>query len=263
MNRQHRPRKRFGQHFLHDQDTIDRIVSTFNPHPGQVIIEIGPGRGALTLPLLQRIGELHVVELDSDLIAYLRTRCKDCGTLHIHAADALKFDFSRFSSTDLRIIGNLPYNISTPLLFHLLEYKDYVRDMQFMLQREVVERICSVPGRHSYGRLSVMLQYHYEVEQLFCVGPEVFTPPPRVDSAVVRLIPWSEPRYQPADSRLLSQIVKASFAQRRKTLRNALRGIITAEQLHTLGINPSSRAENLDVESFVSLANLCSTDRNQ
>ena len=262
MNRLHRPRKRFGQHFLQDRGTIDRIIAAIHAQPGQHIIEIGPGKGALTIPLLECVGEMHAVELDRDLAGYLAIRCQAYGTLHIHSADVLKFDFSQFPVADLRIVGNLPYNISTPLLFHLLDYKDHIRDMLFMLQREVVERICSVPGNRSYGRLTVMLQYHYEIEPLFSIGPEVFAPAPRVDSAVIRLKPWSEPRYQKTDTMILSRIVKAAFAQRRKTLRNALRGIIPETQLDALGI-ASSRAETLPVEAYVSLADFCSRLRTE
>lgn len=259
---QHQPRKRFGQHFLHDQATIERILAVINAQPGQRIIEIGPGKGVLTIPLLQRVREMDVVELDRDLVNYLSACCREAGTLRIHSEDALEFDFGRFPA-GLRIVGNLPYNISTPLLFHLLEYADHIEDMLFMLQREVVERICSVPGSRRYGRLSVMLQYHYETDQLFTIGPDAFSPPPRIESAMIRLRPWSEPRYRQTDMKVFSQIVKAAFAQRRKTLRNALKGIVSSSQLREIGIAPSSRAEILPIEAYVSLANLVCNNKNQ
>jgi 16S rRNA (adenine1518-N6/adenine1519-N6)-dimethyltransferase len=206
---------------------------------------------------------MNVVELDRDLASYLVMRCQEYGTLHIHSADALKFDFSQFSINDLRIVGNLPYNISTPFLFHLLDYRDHIKDMLFMLQREVVDRICAKPGNRSYGRLSVMLQYYYDVEQLFTIGPEVFSPPPRVESTVIKLKPWSVPQYEQTDMLIFSKIVKAAFAQRRKTLRNALKGIISATLLSDLKIAPSARAESLPIETFVSLANLYCANKNQ
>jgi 16S rRNA (adenine1518-N6/adenine1519-N6)-dimethyltransferase len=262
LNSQHQPRKRFGQHFLHDQATIERILAAINAQPGQHIIEIGPGKGVLTISLLERVGEMDVVELDRDLVNYLTTRCQETGTLRIHSADVLKFDFSQFPA-DLRIVGNLPYNISTPLLFHLLDYKDHIKDMLFMLQREVVERICSAPGSRSYGRLSVMLQYHYEVDQLFTIGPYAFSPVPRIESTMIRLRPWSEPRYQQTDMKVFSRIVKTAFAQRRKTLRNALKGIVSASQLREINIAPSSRAEILPIEAYVLLTNLVCNNKNQ
>ncbi len=263
VNNQHQPRKRFGQHFLHDQATIERILAAINAQPGQNIIEIGPGKGALTIPLLTRVGEMNVVELDRDLASYLMMRCQEHGILHIHSADALKFDFSQFSMTDLRVVGNLPYNISTPFLFHLLDYTDHIKDMLFMLQREVVDRICAIPCSRNYGRLSIMLQYYYEVDQLFTIGPEVFSPPPRVDSAMIKLKPWSVPQYEQTDRLIFSQIVKAAFAQRRKTLRNALKGIVSATLLSDLKIAPSTRAEALPIETFVSLVNLYCAYKNQ
>jgi len=263
VNNKHQPRKRFGQHFLRDQATIERIIAAINAQPGENIIEIGPGKGALTIPLLIHVGEINVVELDRDLASYLMMRCREFGTLHIHSADALKFDFSLFSMTALRIVGNLPYNISTPFLFHLLGYTEHIKDMLFMLQKEVVDRICATPGNRNYGRLSIMLQYHYEVEQLFTIGPEVFSPPPRVDSAMIKLKPWSVPQYKKTDSVIFSKIVKAAFAQRRKTLRNALKGIVPSTLLSDLKIAPSTRAETLPIETFVSLANMYCANKNQ
>jgi 16S rRNA (adenine1518-N6/adenine1519-N6)-dimethyltransferase len=263
MIKKHQPRKRFGQHFLHDNATIERILAAINAQPGQNIIEIGPGKGALTIPLLINVGAMNVVELDRDLATYLMMRCQEYGALHIHSADALKFDFSQFPMNDLRIVGNLPYNISTPFLFHLLDYREHIKDMLFMLQREVVDRICAKPGNRSYGRLSIMLQYYYDVEQLFTIGPEVFSPPPRVESTVIKLKPWSVPQYERTDMLIFSKIVKAAFAQRRKTLRNALKGIISATILSDLKIEPSARAETLPIETFVSLANLYCANKNQ
>ena len=252
---QHRSRKRFGQHFLHDQEIIDRIIAAIAPAPGQCLIEIGPGTGALTLPLLQRVGELHVVELDRDLAAELVRYCQGAGILHMHCQDALDFDFRGLAADrkDIRIIGNLPYNISTPLVFHLLETADHISDMMFMLQEEVVDRMTADPGSKVYGRLSVMVQAQCRVEKLFTVGAVSFTPPPKVSSAIIRLIPRMQTGIQDYDT--FADIVRQSFNQRRKTLRNALKGRISEQQMQTLGIFPGLRPEQLTVEQFISLAN--------
>jgi len=204
----HKARKRFGQNFLHDPQVIQRIVNSIRPRAGQTMVEIGPGEGALTRELLPILGQLDVVELDRDLIPLLQSACTQLGELRIHQADALKFDFCQLSPgpAQLRVVGNLPYNISTPLLFHLLGMSHCIEDMHFMLQKEVVERITAGPGSGQYGRLSVMLQFHCESEMLFTVGPGAFRPAPKVDSAVVRLIPHRQPPVA-VDPELLSQLV--------------------------------------------------------
>jgi len=250
----HHPRKRFGQHFLHDQEVIDHIIAAIAPAPGQCMVEIGPGTGALTLPLLQSIGELHVVELDRDLAAELVRHCQGAGTLHMHCQDALNFDF-RELATDrkgVRVIGNLPYNISTPMIFHLLETADCIQDMVFMLQEEVVDRMCAGPGTRTYGRLSIMVQAQCKVDKLFTVSAESFTPPPKVFSAIIRLIPQMQTSIQ--DYGIFADIVRQAFNQRRKTLRNALKDMMDAQQIANLGIDPGMRPEQLTVEQFVGLA---------
>lgn len=252
---QHRPRKRFGQHFLDDRQVIDRIIAAIAPAPGQCIVEIGPGAGALTLALLQHLGELHVVELDRDLAAELVQRCQGAGILHMYCQDALEFAFRDLAADGetIRAIGNLPYNISTPLIFHLLEAADRIQDMVFMLQEEVVDRLCAEPGNKTYGRLSVMVQARCRVEKLFTVSAASFTPPPKVSSAMVRLIPRMQTGIQ--DYGAFADIVRQSFNQRRKTLRNALKDMVDAQRIANLGIDPGVRPEQLTVEQFVRLAN--------
>lgn len=252
-----RPRKRFGQHFLRDRSVIERILAEFDPEPGDTVVEIGPGQGALTLPLLDRLGRLHVVELDRDLAAEIPRLCAGRGEVRVHAVDALRFDFAGLADArQLRVIGNLPYNISTPLLFHLLEQADAIRDMLFMVQKEVGERLAAPPGGKDYGRLSVMIQWRCEVERLFDVGPSAFTPPPRVDSSVVRLRPRGHADCAVRSPQRLSRLVQAAFAQRRKTLRNSLRGLVTAEQLAQAGIDPDRRAETLGARDFMRLSDV-------
>jgi 16S rRNA (adenine1518-N6/adenine1519-N6)-dimethyltransferase len=252
----HRPRKRFGQNFLHDPAVIGRIVATINPADSEQLVEIGPGQGAITLPLLQQAGRLAVVELDRDLVGPLRDRCEDQGELTVYNSDALRFNFCELAGNGaLRIIGNLPYNISTPLLFHLLGQHHCIRDMHFMLQKEVVERMAATPGSRQYGRLSVMLQYRCEVTHLFNIGSGAFTPPPKVESAFVRLVPYTSPPVQVNDAVVFEQLVRQAFAQRRKTLRNALRGMLEADAIRALGIDPVARAETLGVSDFAALAN--------
>jgi len=252
----HRPRKRFGQNFLHDPVVIGKIVSAVNPASKDMLFEIGPGQGAITAPLLAAAGELSVVELDRDLIGPLQRQCAEIGKLVIHNADALTFDFCQFAQdTPLRVVGNLPYNISTPLLFHLLEQHHCIKDMHFMLQKEVVERMAASPGSRQYGRLSIMLQYRCRVTPLFNIGPESFDPPPKVDSAFVRLEPFEQPRVQVTDEALFEQLVKQAFSQRRKTLRNTLRDMLDAREMTELGIDPSARAETLAIQDFATLAN--------
>lgn len=249
-------RKRFGQHFLHDPAVIDRIVAAIAPQPDQCLVEIGPGRGALTDRLLPAAGRLDAVEIDRDLAAALLARYPRESGLVLHQADALAFDWSALAAARgarLRLAGNLPYNISTPLLFGLLAARSHVHDMHFMLQREVVQRIVAVPGSEHYGRLGVMLAPFVRAQQLFDVGPGAFTPPPAVWSAVVRLqvveVPpaWAQtPRY--------AQIVAAAFGQRRKTLRNALRALLPADAIAAAGVDPGARAETLTPAQFGALA---------
>ena len=256
----HRPRKRFGQNFLHDPGIINRIVSVIAPQPGDRLVEIGPGKGAITLPLLQAAGRLQVVELDRDLIAPLQARCSSAGELTVHNADALKTDFCGLAGGDaLRVVGNLPYNISTPLLFHLLTQSHCIADMHFMLQKEVVDRLAAAPGSGQYGRLSVMVQYRCEVTPLFTIGPGAFQPPPRVDSAFVRLQPWRKPPVNVHDEAMLGHIVQQAFGQRRKTLRNALRATLDEAQIRSVDIDPAARAEVLGIADFARLANLASS----
>ena len=251
----HRPRKRFGQNFLHDQGVIERILSHVDPQPGQLLVEIGPGQGALTRGLLERAGELDAIELDRDLLRPLEQRCAPFGDLRLHNADALKFDFRSLTDGErkLRLVGNLPYNISTPLLFHLVEQADVIEDMHFMLQKEVVDRMAAGPGTKTYGRLSVMLQVSCEVTPLFDIGPESFDPPPKVYSSVVRLRPRRQPLVAAADMRAFGDLVSAAFHQRRKTLRNNLKGLLDAEQISALGIDPGIRSETLSLRQFILL----------
>lgn len=249
-------KKRFGQNFLHDANIIHKIVSVINPKPGQHIVEIGPGKGALTKHILPLAKKLDVIEIDRDLILPLEKECQSLGELHIHQADALDFDFSIFSkgSEKIRIIGNLPYNISTPLLFHLITFNTIIDDMHFMLQKEVVNRICAKPGNKIYGRLSVMIQYHCETERLFDVPPSCFYPIPKVDSAIIRLKPNETLPLDQIQYKQFSAIVKKAFGHRRKTLANSLKDIISSEQWNKLGIDRTLRPEQLSVTDFIQLA---------
>lgn len=251
----HRARKRFGQNFLHDPAIIQRIVDVVNPQQQDHIIEIGPGKGAITKLILERVDKLDVIEIDRDLVNALKTSLGNDKRLNIHEADALKLDLSQFAQTDLRIVGNLPYNISTPLLFHLLTYKDCIKDMIFMLQKEVVNRICAEPGNKQYGRLTIMLQYYCDVESLFTIKPGAFSPSPKVDSAIVKLTPLAKPRYELLDHESLKVVVREAFSQRRKTIRNALKKYIAESEIKELGIAPETRAEKLEIADFVKLAN--------
>lgn len=252
------PRKRFGQHFLHDKHIIQRLVHVIDPRPEQHIVEIGPGQGALTLPILKEIGQLDVVEIDWDLIPALKMRCLGKGALIVHQADALEFDFSSLvhHSEPLRIIGNLPYNISTPLIFHLLTFAKNISDMHFMLQKEVVDRLAAKSGDDAYGRLSIMVQYHCEVKYLFHVPPSAFYPPPKVDSSVVRLIPHVSYPHMAHDYEHFAHLVKEAFSHRRKTLRNALKQMVSDELWEKSKIDPHLRPEELGVADYVSLSNL-------
>ena len=252
----HVARKRFGQNFLVDQGIIGAIVSAIDPQRGDTVVEIGPGLGAITEPLLQRVDCLHVVEIDRDLIARLK-RQHPPQRLAIHEGDALAFDFASIGR-DLRLVGNLPYNISTPLLFHLADCAEIVRDMHFMLQKEVVERMVAEPGDGDFGRLSVMLQYRFWLEWLIDVPPESFDPPPKVDSAVVRLIPKPIAELHAKSPETLSQVVQKAFSQRRKMLRNTLKGTLDDAGFAALGIDPTRRAEDLAVDDYVRMANYLS-----
>ncbi|MDH5301336.1 MAG: 16S rRNA (adenine(1518)-N(6)/adenine(1519)-N(6))-dimethyltransferase RsmA [Gammaproteobacteria bacterium] len=258
--KEHKARKRFGQNFLHDPNVINRIVACINPKKGDRMVEIGPGQGAMTTPLLAALGEIDVVELDRDLIPILHQLLDDKGTLRIHSADALKFDFAslRQSGEKLRVVGNLPYNISTPLIFHLLEQAEIIQDMHFMLQKEVVDRLAAAPDSKAYGRLSVMVQYYCAVDKLFNVGPGAFKPAPKVDSAIVRLVPHAKPPVEVKDMQLFAEVVNRAFGQRRKTLRQAIKGLVSAEQMESIGIDSNRRGETLSLEDFAALANLVS-----
>ncbi|CAN5376991.1 16S rRNA (adenine(1518)-N(6)/adenine(1519)-N(6))-dimethyltransferaseRsmA [soil metagenome] len=253
----HYPRKRFGQHFLHDQQVITRLVAAISPTADELVVEIGPGLGALTKVLLPLTSKLHAIELDRDIIPKLEAACQPLGTLLIHQADALRFDFTSLVTSDkkLRVVGNLPYNISTPLLFHLLDQIDLVQDMHFMLQREVVERLAAKVATKAYGRLSVMVQYFCQVELLFLVPAEAFTPPPAVESAIIRLVPYEQSPFPATNINNLRRIVTLAFSQRRKTLRNSLKEMFEATELQALGIDPGMRAEELTVAEFVKLSN--------
>ena len=256
-NMAHIPRKRFGQNFLHDFGIINHIVSSLQAKPGQHFVEIGPGQGALTEPLLKQGVNLDVVELDRDLVGLLARQFDRYPNLNIHSADALKFDFSALAEhgEKLRIIGNLPYNISTPLMFHLLESADCVEDMHFMLQKEVVDRICATPGGKEYGRLSIMMQYYCTAEHLFDVGPESFDPAPKVMSAIIRLVPHRQPPVQVNDLAKFKAIVTQAFSQRRKTIRNSLKKSIIEADFDALAIDPKLRAENLSLHDFARISN--------
>ena len=274
----HLPRKRFGQHFLTDAGVIDAIVGAIHPQAGDLMAEIGPGLGALTAPLLRHLKRLHAIEIDRDVIARLQ-KTFPAEKLLIHAGDALAFDFSRVVEEEsydtvggsgspaigaaapavapvLRVVGNLPYNISTPLLFHLADFSHLIIDCHFMLQKEVVQRMVATPGNKAFGRLSVMLQYRFAMESVLDVPPDAFDPPPKVESAVVRMIPKPAAERAARDEHLLGEIVTQAFGQRRKTLRNTLKGRVSDGQFAQAAIDPGARAEEIDVERYVALANL-------
>ena len=259
---QHRARKRFGQNFLRDLGIISRIVRAVGPRSTDRLVEIGPGQGALTEPLLEAAGHLEVIELDRDLIPGLRVQFFNYPDFVIHEGDALKFDFAALKGDGpaLRVVGNLPYNISTPLIVHLLAAGDAVEDMHFMLQKEVVERLAAEPGGTDWGRLSVMAQYYCHVEQLFIVPPEAFVPRPKVDSAIVRLTPHEKLPHVADDPALLFELVKLAFGQRRKTLRNNVKGRVSHETLESLGIDPVRRPQTLSVAEYVAIANRVAAD---
>jgi 16S rRNA (adenine1518-N6/adenine1519-N6)-dimethyltransferase len=285
----HIPKKRFGQNFLSDRDIIASCVAAIRPEIDDLMVEIGPGLGALTQPLLGKLKHLHVVELDRDIVQWMQGHYAQ-DTITIHNVDALKFDFTAIqagseqtmvarrleggekvhetrqetghadnkaaiSIKPIRVVGNLPYNISTPILFHLLDNLAHITDMHFMLQKEVVERMVAAPSTAAYGRLSVMLQYRLQMEYLFTVPPEAFEPPPKVESAFVRAVPHAHLPYTARDEALLAKIVTSAFGQRRKTLRNTLKGMLDDQGFTALGIDPQLRAENLSVAEFVAIAN--------
>jgi 16S rRNA (adenine1518-N6/adenine1519-N6)-dimethyltransferase len=253
-----RARKRFGQHFLHDPGVLRRIVEAIDPRPDERIVEIGPGRGALTLPLLERCGRLEVIEIDRDLAAHLPGLAAGRGELVVHEADVLDVDFAALhgGGQRLRVCGNLPYNISTPLLFRLLESRAVIADMHFMLQKEVVDRMVAPPGGKEYGRLTVMLAAACRAQALFRVGRGAFQPPPAVDSAVVRLVPHLGDPFPLPDPVRFARVVAAAFSKRRKTLRNSLRGLIDAQQIAAAGIDAERRPETLAPAEFARLAAL-------
>lgn len=249
----HIPKKRFGQNFLIDQDIIRGLIDAIRPNSTDLMVEIGPGLGAMTKPLLAALDHLHVVELDRDVVAWMESHYP-AGKITIHNIDALKFDFTSLGER-IRVVGNLPYNISTPILFHLLDNVKHIIDMHFMLQKEVVERMVAAPSTSEYGRLSVMLQYKLQMEYLFTVPPEAFDPAPKVESAFVRAVPYDSLPFPAKDEALLGKVVTAAFGQRRKTLRNTLKGLLDDAGFVALGIDPQLRAENLGVAQFVAIAN--------
>ena len=251
------PKKSLGQHFLTDRSMIDMIVLAVNPQPGDRLVEIGPGQGAITLPLLRKHGELTAIEFDRDLIVPLSHAAQGVGTLTVIHKDVLEVDFTKLAAEDkLRLVGNLPYNLSSPILFHALEHAGVVRDMHFRLQKEVVDRMAAAPGSKVYGRLSVMLQAYCTVTSLFDVPPSAFRPPPKVDSAVARLVPHAPEQVGINDHKRFANVVRAAFGQRRKTLRNALSGVCDTDQIEAAGLRPDLRAEQVEVAAFVRLANL-------
>lgn len=251
----HIPRKRFGQNFLTDQVVLHNIIRAIDPQSDDVMVEIGPGLAAMTSLLLQSLKQLHVVELDRDLVTHLQKNF-DPNRLIVHSADALQFDFASIPvapGKKLRVVGNLPYNISSPLLFHLADIAPQVQDQHFMLQKEVVERMVAEPGSKTYGRLSVMLQWRYHMELMFIVPPTAFDPPPRVESAIVRMIPIAQPLA--CEQVKLEQVVLKAFSQRRKVLRNCVAGMFTENELIDAGVDPQARPETVPMEQFVALAN--------
>ncbi|RRN80858.1 16S rRNA (adenine(1518)-N(6)/adenine(1519)-N(6))-dimethyltransferase RsmA [Pseudoxanthomonas sp. SGD-10] len=256
MTTSHTPKKSLGQNFLHDARYIERIVQAIDPRPGDRVVEIGPGQGALTLPLLRRHGALTVIEFDRDLVGPLADMAAPVGQLEIIHRDVLQVDLTALAGGGrIKLAGNLPYNISSPILFHALDHAAAIRDMVFMLQKEVVDRMGAAPGSKVYGRLSVMLQAYCQVQPLFVVPPGAFRPAPKVDSAVVRLVPRDPATIGIADRDRFAHVVRAAFGQRRKTLRNALRDVCTPEQFEAAGVSADDRAEQVDVAGFVRLAN--------
>jgi len=259
----HVARKRFGQNFLHDQQVIDRIIACIAPKATDLLVEIGPGQAALTRPLLASGAELHLLELDRDLVAKLEKQFAGQPNITIHSCDALRADLAELTGhRPFRLIGNLPYNISTPLIFHVLQWSDLIIDMHFMLQKEVVDRMAAPPGSRTYGRLSVMTQFRADVRSLFDVLPESFTPVPRVCSSIVRLQPLKQPPFDAGSFENMSRVVAAAFSMRRKTLRNSLRDVLTEDEIINAGIEPGQRAEQLSLSQFAALARSLPYDAN-
>jgi 16S rRNA (adenine1518-N6/adenine1519-N6)-dimethyltransferase len=254
----HRARKRFGQNFLHDAHVIARIVKAITPREGQLLVEIGPGKGAITEPLLEASDQLTTIEIDRDLAAALRARFATNPGFRLIEQDVLDFDFASLNAPPgtLRILGNLPYNISTPLLFHLLQYHDLIADMVFMLQLEVVNRLAASPGDADYGRLSVMMQYFCKVERLFKVPASAFVPQPKVESAIVKLTPLRPLPYPATNVDTFAKVVRAAFSQRRKTIRNTLKNLLSSEELANLDLDLTLRPENLHLEDYVRIADI-------
>lgn len=258
----HRARKRFGQNFLIDQGIIRDIVRAIHPRNSDHLVEIGPGKGAITEQLAAQCDHLSVIELDRDLVPWLKVKFEKHPGFQLFQADALAFDFAQLITDDtpLRIVGNLPYNISTPLIFHLLSYAGKVQDMHFMLQKEVVKRMAALPGESAYGRLGIMVQYFCDVEALFEVPPTSFDPAPKVDSAIVRLTPYKTLPYPAKNLKVFEKLVNLSFQQRRKTLRNSLKNALSTEVIASLPVDTGVRAETLSLETFVTLSNLLSEE---
>ena len=254
-------KKHLGQNFLHEKGVIDKIVQAINPQPGDIVVEIGPGQGALTFPLLKKHGEVTAIEFDRDLHAPLQAAAREHGRLHLIEGDVLGVDFTALAAQrgdtrgQIRLVGNLPYNLSSPILFHALDHAAAIRDMHFMLQKEVVERMAAGPGSKVYGRLSVMLQAYCSVTPLFIVPPGAFRPAPKVDSAVVRMVPKPSEQIAVRDRKAFANVVRAAFGQRRKTLRNALNGVASVAAIEAAGLRPELRAEQIDVADFIHLAN--------
>ena len=255
----HKHKKQFGQNFLNNPRIIQLIVASIRPKTEDHLVEIGPGEAALSEPLLNVVKKMDIIEIDNDLIKPLTQRFANNPAFHLHHTDALSFNYTTLldsKSERLRIVGNLPYNISSPLMFHLLTFASNISDMHFMLQKEVVDRICAQPGSRTFGRLSVMIQYACQTENLFVVAPENFNPPPKVDSAIVRLVPYQTKPFIAHNEVLFAKLVKQAFSQKRKTLRNTLKGLLETEHIEQCGIDPSARAESLSVKQFVDMANL-------
>jgi 16S rRNA (adenine1518-N6/adenine1519-N6)-dimethyltransferase len=250
----HIPKKRFGQNFLHDPDIIRSLVAAIRPQPDDLMVEIGPGLGALTQPLLRALDHLHVVELDRDIISWMQGHYP-ADKITIHSSDALKFDFAALGN-HLRVVGNLPYNISTPLLFHFLRYRDAIHDLHLMLQKEVAERMTAVPGSKTYGRLTVMLAPWTDMECCFDIGPGAFSPPPKVRSTLVRIVPRRQPKFVIADQAAFATLVALAFSMRRKTLRRILKGRLTESELADAGFEPMARPETLSPAEFARLSEM-------
>lgn len=250
-------RKRFGQHLLIDKPTISTIVQAINPAPRQNLCEIGPGLGAITLPVLKQAGTLQAIEIDRDLVKQLSQSCKDIGELKLYQADVLKFNFNEIASPNrpVRLIGNLPYNISTPILFHLMQFSDVITDMHFMLQKEVVDRITAAPGNSEYSRLSIMVQSYYKVESLFDIAPHMFSPPPKVTSSFMRLQPGTVEQEKIIDRSLFNKIIEIAFQQRRKTIKNSLACIASSTELQQASIDPKQRPQEVSIQQYINLSN--------